>query len=315
MQRVVRALFLLAALALPSWALRQTAGGQGKIPVVATFTVIADITAAIGGERISVKTLVPADGDAHVYQPTPTDSRALAEAKLVVVNGFGIEGWFDRLIRASGYKGPLVTATTGVKPGVMAHDEGDAITKMPHKAVSPKMITDPHAWQNPLNGIIYARNIAEGLAKADPAGAAVYHANADAYAKELRATDAWIHEQVAQVPPDKRKIITTHDAFGYFGRAYGITFVAAEGISTEYEPSAGEVAKLIRQIQDEHIKALFVENMTDTRLIQQIARDTGAVVGGTVYSDALSLPGGPADTYLKMFRHNVPLFAAAMVKN
>jgi zinc/manganese transport system substrate-binding protein len=303
-------LALMIVLAFPG-----SGHAQDRISVVATFSVIGDIVAAVGGDRVSVKTLVPPDGDAHVYQPTPADSRALAEAKLVVVNGLGMEGWIDRLIRASGFKGPIVVATRGVKPGEMEQDDSDAVTKTPRRTVTPKTITDPHAWQDPRNGALYARNIADGLTNVDPSGASAYRASADAYAKELEATDAWIRQEFGRVPREKRKIITTHDAFGYFGRAYGVTFLAALGISTDYEPSAGDIAKLIRQIRNEHIKALFVENLHDTRMIDQIARDTGAVVGGTVYSDALSPPGGPADTYLRMFRHNVPLFVEAMAKN
>jgi zinc/manganese transport system substrate-binding protein len=307
---------LMLALALGVTSAEQNAAcAQDKIPVVASFSVIGDITAAVGGERVSVKTLVPPDGDAHQYQPTPSDSRAIAAARLVVVNGLGMEGWIERLIRASGYREPIVTASTGIRAGVMEQDESDAVVKMPRHVVTPKTVTDPHAWQDARNGIIYARNIADGLSKADPAGATYYRANAAAYAKELEATDAWIRQLLAAVAPEKRKIITTHDAFGYFGRAYDVAFTAAKGVSTDYQPSAGDIAKLIQQIKQEHIKALFIENMTDSRLIQQIASDTGAVVGGTVYSDALSPQGGPADSYLKMFRHNVPLFVAAMEKN
>jgi zinc/manganese transport system substrate-binding protein len=311
MRSLLRALLILAALAVPC----ESALAQSQIQVVASFSILADIAAAIGGERVSVAALVPPDGDAHVYQPTPADGRALTQARLVVVNGLGMEGWIDRLIRASGFKGPVVVASKGVKPGVMNEDESDAVSKAPRHMVTPKVIFDPHAWQDARNGILYARNIADGLARVDPAGAAVYRSNAEAYVKELEATDAWIRREIGRIPPQQRKIITTHDAFGYFGRAYGVAILAAEGISTEYEPSAGDVAKLIRQIRTEKIKALFIENMHDSRIIEQIARDTGAVIAGTVYSDALSPPGGPADTYLKMFRHNVPLFVAAMAKN
>jgi zinc/manganese transport system substrate-binding protein len=281
------------ALLLPAGA---AAAAADKLPVVASFSILADIARAVGGDRVAVKSLVPPDGDPHVYEPTPEDSRAIARARLVVENGLGLEGWIDRLVRASGYQGAIVVASAGIE-------------------VARNGAVDPHAWQDPRNGVRYARAIAAALAQADPAGAASYRANADAYAKELVATDVWIRQQIDGVPPDKRKLITTHDAFGYFARAYGVDIRAAEGVSTDTEPSARDIALLIRQIRDERIKALFVETITDRRILDQIARDTGAVIGGTVYSDALSPPGGPADTYLRMFRHNVTLFVAAMAKN
>jgi zinc/manganese transport system substrate-binding protein len=286
---------LLQALLLLVLALARPALAEERVAVVASFSILADMAAVIGGERVSVRTLVPPDGDAHVYQPTPADSRALAQAKLVVINGLGFEGWIDRLIAASGYRGLVVTASRGVSP--LAGEHGAA---------------DPHAWQDARNGVLYVRAIADGLAEADPAGAGGYRARADVYAEQLAETDAWIRGELARIPPGRRRIITSHDAFGYFGRAYGVTFLAAQGVSSEYEPSAGDVAKLIRQIRGDKVKAVFVENLRDQRLIREIASETGAVVGGTVYSDALSPPGGPADGYLAMFRHNVTLFAAAM---
>lgn len=295
---------LAAVIAAAACALPFTARAAEPVPVVATFSVLADITRAVGGDRIALRTLVPADNDAHVYQPSPGDAQALAAARLVVTNGLGMEGWIDRLIKASGYKGEVVTATRGIKTIAM-EDDG-------HGHGHGKKAADPHAWQNALNGQVYARNIAEGLARVDPAGAATYRANAEAYAAELQALDGWIKAEVATVPAGQRKVITSHDAFGYLAAAYGITILAAQGISTEAEPSARDVARLIRQIRKEKVRAVFIENMTDPRLIQQIAKETGAAVGGTLYSDALSAPGGPADTYIKMFRHNLPLLVAGM---
>jgi zinc/manganese transport system substrate-binding protein len=298
-RRQFAALVAAAALTLPV-----AARAAEPLPVVATFSVIADITKAVGGDRIAVRTLVPADSDAHVYQPTPGDAQALAAARLVVTNGLNMEGWIDRLIKASGYKGEVVTATKGIKTITMEDDD--------HGHGHGKKVTDPHAWQNALNGQIYARNIAEGLARIDPEGAATYRANAESYAAELKTVDTWVKAEIATVPAAKRKVITSHDAFGYFAAAYGVTILSPQGISTEAEPSAKDVAKLIRQIRKEKVKAVFIENMTDPRLIQQIARETGAVVGGTLYSDALSPAGGPADTYIKMFRYNLPLLVAGM---
>ncbi|MBN9524859.1 MAG: metal ABC transporter substrate-binding protein [Alphaproteobacteria bacterium] len=298
-RRHFAALAAAAALAFPV-----AARAAEPVPVVATFSVIADIARAVGGDRVAIRTLVPADSDAHVYQPTPGDAQALAAAHLVVTNGLNMEGWIDRLIKASGYKGEVVTATKGIKTITMEDDD--------HGHGHGKKVTDPHAWQNALNGQIYARNIAEGLAQVDPEGAATYRANAESYAAELKTLDGWVKAEIATVPAAQRKVITSHDAFGYLAAAYGITILSPQGISTEAEPSAKDVARLIRQIRKEKVKAVFIENMTDPRLIQQIARETGAVVGGTLYSDALSPAGGPADTYIKMFRYNLPLLVAGM---
>ncbi len=293
-----------AVIAAAITAMPLAARAADPVPVVATFSVLADITRAVGGDRVAIRTLVPANNDAHVYQPSPGDAQALAAARLVVTNGLNMEGWIDRLIKASGYKSEVVTATRGIKTITM-EDDG-------HGHGHGKKATDPHAWQNALNGQVYARNIAEGLARIDPAGATAYRANAEAYAAELQALDGWIKAEVATVPAGQRKVITSHDAFGYLAAAYGITILAAQGISTEAEPSAKDVARLIRQIRKEKVRAVFIENMTDPRLVQQIAKETGATVGGTLYSDALSPPGGPADTYVKMFRHNLPLLVAGM---
>lgn len=297
---MIRITLLALTLLWPISAIAQS----DRVPVVATFSILGDITAAIGGGHIALTVLVPNNTDVHSFQPTPADSKALAQAKLVIVNGLGLEGWIDRLVKASGYGGPIVVAAKGVKPVLLEAAAGN-----------PKPGSDPHAWQNLKNGVIYARNIAAGLALADPVHADVYRANADDYIAKLEDTDAWVRAEIVNVPISKRKIITSHDAFAYFGSAYGVTFVGARGLSTDSEPTAAQIAGLIRQVRRDRIKAVFVENMTDPRLIEQVAKETGAVIGGTVYSDTLSPPGGPADTYLKMFRYNVPLFVAAMARN
>ena len=282
-------------------------------------TGLGDMVKEVGGPDVQVATLVPPGGDAHVYQPRPGDAKAIARADLVVVNGLGMEGWIDRLIAASGYKGRIATASTGVKPQTMAGEEDEDIDR-DDKAVAkgdgrPRIVTDPHAWQNVANGEIYIRNITAALVAIDPDHAAGYEARGQAYIAGLQGLDAWVKAQIATVPPQKRRIITSHDAFGYFGTAYGISFLAPLGISTGADPSAAHVGELVRQMRAEHIRALFIENMTDPRLIQQLAREANAVVGGTLYSDSLSKAGGPADTYVKMFRHNVPAMVAAMQKN
>lgn len=285
--------------------------------VVATFSVLGDMVKAVGGPDVHITTLVPPGGDAHVYQPRPGDAKAIARADLVVVNGLGMEGWIDRLIAASGYKGRVAVASEGVTSQTMEDEDGADHDAGPaaHDDGKPHIVTDPHAWQNVANGAIYIRNIATALGAMDQPHAPAYEARAKAYLAELKDLDAWVKAQIAAVPPQKRRIITSHDAFGYFGTAYGIHFLAPLGLSTEADPSAAHVGALIRQMRAEHIKALFIENMTDPRLVQQLAREAGAVVGGTLYSDSLSKAGGPADTYVKMFRHNVPAMVAAMQQN
>jgi zinc/manganese transport system substrate-binding protein len=288
---------LLTALALAPLAAR--ADEPAAIPVVASFSILADMVRQIGGDAVSVAGLVPPDGDPHEYEPRPSDLRAIAATHLLAVNGLGLEGWMTRLVGAAGYRGPVVTASTGVKPRTMVEDGGATVT-------------DPHAWQDPRNGALYARNIASALAKTDPARAPQFHDAGERYATAILETDAWIAQQFAPIPPARRIIITTHDAFGYFGARYGVSVRAAEGISTDAEPSARDIAKLVGQIRRDHVRAVFLENMTDPRLAAMLAQESGAALGDKVYSDALSPPGGPADTYLGMFRHNVPLFVASM---
>jgi zinc/manganese transport system substrate-binding protein len=304
---------LALALVLPA-----TASAQAPVKVVASFSILGDMVRNVGGERIALTTLVGPDGDAHVFQPSPSDARAVAEAKAVFVNGLGFEGWMDRLAESAGYKGPVVVATKGIQPQRMEEAEkgghahghsygGKGKSAHDHGAI------DPHAWQDLRNALVYVDNIAAGLAQVDPAGAATYQANAAAYKRELAALDAWVKAEIGQVAKARRKVITSHDAFGYFAAAYGVTFLAPVGVSTDAEPSARQVAALIRQIRKEKVTALFMENITNPKLIEQIGREAGAKPGGALYSDALSRPGAGADTYVNMFRHNVSLLKASML--
>jgi zinc/manganese transport system substrate-binding protein len=277
------------------------ARADAPLSVTASFSILADMVRQIAGGLASVRSLVPVDGDAHTFEPRPSDLQAVANARLLIENGLGFEGWMTRLRQTADYSGLTVVAGTGVKPRKMTEDGA--------------VVLDPHAWQDPRNGEIYATNIVEGLDVADPAHASIFRAGGQTYIDAIRETDAWIAHALAGIPSARRKIITTHDAFGYFGDRYSVEFRAAEGISTDAEPSAKAIAALITQIRREKIRAVFIENMTSPRIATMLARETGAVLGGTVYSDALSAPGGPADTYLRMFRHNVTLFAAAMRAN
>ena len=275
-----------------------TVRAEAPIDVVATFSILGDMVRQVGGDRVRITTLVGPDGDAHVYQPTPADARAVAGARLLVINGLGFEGWITRLTEASGYKGRVVTATVGVAPRRMeGYDHGEI---------------DPHAWQSLANARFYVRNIADGLAAIDPAGAEIYRSNAARYTEEINAVEVQVREAVDSLPVERRKVVTSHDAFGYLSVAYGIEFHAPVGFSTEAEPSAGDVARLIRQINKEKIPAVFIDNISDRRLLDQIVRETGARIGGTLYSDALSKAGGPAGTHLGMMLHNIRTLVAAL---
>jgi len=280
---------------------------EAKLPVVVSFSILGDFAARIGGDRVAVKSLVGPNGDAHVYSPTPADAREVAGAKVVIVNGFGFEGWVDKLVRASGTKATVVAATRGITPREMEDEDAKPVGgKKP-------IVTDPHAWQAVGNVRTYIANIRDALIAADPAGKETYEANAARYGAEIDALEAEVRAAVAAVPEAKRRVITSHDAFGYFAAAYGIEFLAPQGVSTEGEASSKTVAKLIRQIRAEKITAVFIENMSDKRLVDRIAKETGVRLGGELFADALSREGGPAPTYVDMVRHNVTLLTRAMI--
>ncbi len=292
------------ALVLVAVALATPAAAQDKLKTVATFSILADFVRQVGGDRVDVQALVGPNGDGHVYQPTPSDAKTLSEAKVVFANGLGFEGWINRLVKASGTKATMVVATKGVKARKAAGDHGHG-----HSHGDD---ADPHAWQSVANAKLYVTNIRDGLVAADPAGKAAYDANAAAYLAKLDALDAEMKSAVAAIPADRRKIITTHDAFGYFGAAYGVTFIAPQGVSTESEVSAKDVARIITQIRKQKIPAVFLENVTDKRLLERIGAESGAKIGGTLYSDALTDEKGPAPSYIEMMRHNVKQLASAL---
>ncbi len=326
-----RSLLAAAALALATTG----ASAQAPLDVVASFSILGDMVGRVGGERVAVTTLVRPDGDAHVYQPTPADARALTAAHVVFVNGLDFEGWLDRLVEASGYAGPVIVASEGVEPLRIEeghHDAEDAAhghsaeaghaAEAGHDDAAEYAETeahgydhggvDPHAWQSVANARLYATNIAAALSAADPEGAAAFAANLDAYLAELDALDAEIRAAVDALPPERRVIVTSHDAFGYFGAAYGLAFLAPQGMSTEAEASAADVAALIRQLRAGGIPAVFVETVADPRLLEQIRSETGAAIGGALFSDALSGPDGPAPTYIDMMRHNLAQITGAL---
>lgn len=278
-----------------------------KLKVVATFSILGDFVKVVGGDRVQVTSLVGPNGDAHVYAPTPTDAKTVADAKVVFVNGLGFEGWMTRLVKASGTKATMVTATKGIKPRQMAHTGGKEHDHDHEHG------TDPHAWQSVANAKIYVANVRDALVKADPAGKSAYESNATAYLAKLDALDKEVRDEIAKIPADRRKIITTHDAFGYFKQAYGLDFIAPQGVSTESEVSAKDLAAIIAQIKKQKIPAVFLENVTDPRLLTRISEETGAKIGGTLYSDALTDEKGPAPTYMDMMRHNIKTLSAALV--
>jgi len=294
---VIRCISALIAVLLSAF----PALAEDRIKVVATFSILGDLARNVGGDRADIATLVGPNGDAHVYSPSPADAKKIADAKIVIVNGLGFEGWISRLVRASGSKVPVVVASKGVKPRRMEGGHG-------HDHDS-----DPHAWQSVANVKTYVANIRDALIANDPAGRATYEANATAYLGKLDALDQEVRDTVAKIPAERRRIITTHDAFGYFKQAYGVEFVAPQGVSTESEASAKDVAKIISQVRRQKIPAVFMENVSDPRLLKQISDETGAKVGGTLYSDALTDGNGPAPTYIDMIRHNARTLSGALM--
>ncbi len=288
----MRRLGLLICLALI--AVIAPARAQERLNVVASFSILGDFVRNVGGDRVSVTTLVGPDSDAHVYSPTPADAKRIADAKLVFVNGLGFEGWLPRLVKSAGGKATIVTATSGITP------------------LKSGSAADPHAWQSVANAKIYVANIRDALAAADPANAETFKANASRYLADLDALDREVRAAVAQIPESRRKVISTHGAFGYFAAAYGVAFIAPVGVSTESEASARDVARIITQIRTAKIPAVFLENISDPRLIRRISAETGARVGGTLYSDSLTGEKGDSPTYIAMVRHNIKALTSAL---
>ena len=283
--------FWLACLAL---AAVSPVHAQDRLDVVASFSILGDFVRNVGGDRVNVTTLVGPNGDVHVYTPAPADAKKIADAKLVVINGLGLEGWLPRLVQSAGSKAPIIIAAKGITPLKI----GSA--------------ADPHAWQSVANAKIYVANIRGALDAVDPADAEVFRANAERYLAKLDALDREVRLAVAQIPESRRKVISTHDAFGYFAASYGIAFIAPLGVSTESEASARDIAGIITQIRHSNIPAVFLENVSDDRLIRRIAAETGARIGGTLYSDSLTDEKGDAPTYIDMVRHNIKALTSAL---
>ena len=282
----------LAALTMMLGATPQHA--EARINVVASFSILADFVKNVGGDRVNVTSLVGPNGDVHVYAPSPQDAKTIADARLVVINGLGLEGWLPRLLQSSGSKATVVTASTGVSPLKLGSE------------------ADPHAWQSVVNAKIYVTNIRDALVQADVLDGDYFRQNADRYLADLDALDREVRSEMEKIPSARRKVISTHDAFGYFAKDYGIAFIAPLGVSTETEPSARDIATIIVQVKKDEIPAVFLENITDDRLIRRISEETGAQVGGTLYSDSLTDEKGPVPTYIAMVRHNIKALASAL---
>jgi zinc/manganese transport system substrate-binding protein len=302
MKRTTLKIFGLAALAA-SGLFSTLANAAEPMPVVASFSILGDLVQVVGGDRVKVTTLVGPDADAHTFEPKPFDAKTILQSRLFVINGLSFEPWAQKLAKSANYKGQTLIASEGIQPRSMPPEKG-------HHAD-----TDPHAWQNPSNVMVYVKNIVKSLSSLDPDGASSYKKNSESYLGELLALDQFAKDQLATIPVAKRQVITSHDAFGYFAARYQVKFLAPQGINADTEPSAKEVAQLIRQIKRDHIKAVFVENMSNPKLLAQIAQDTGVTLGPKLYVDALSVPNEPGSTYLKMMLHNVTQLVAGMRLN
>ncbi|QPC93690.1 zinc ABC transporter substrate-binding protein AztC [Mesorhizobium sp. INR15] len=311
MLKSIRAALAMSVITLTAFG--ASSAFAAPLKVVASFTVIADFARNVGGDRVNITTIVGPDGDAHVYEPSPADAVAMAGADLVLVNGLHFEGFLQRLVDASATKASVVTLTKDVTPIDFKPEFADADAAEGADTGAGKTVTDPHAFQSIANAKIYVKNIAEAFCAADSDGCVSYQTNAAAYTKKLDALEVEVKAAIQSIPEKKRVVITSHDAFGYFEKAYGLTFLAPQGISTDSEPSAADVAKLVNQVKQDKAAAIFVENITNPRLIEQIASETGIKVGGTLYSDALSQPDGPASTYVDMMHNNIAKIKGAIL--
>ncbi|MBV7488066.1 metal ABC transporter substrate-binding protein [Pseudomonas sp. PDM30] len=288
-----------ALLVLFSLMVSMSLSAAEKLQVVTSFSILADMTRQVGKDHIQITNMVGPDADAHTYEPTPDDAKALLKARLIIKNGLGFEPWLDRLVTSTETRAAVISASHGVIPRSLDEDG--------------KTVPDPHAWHNLANTELYITNITKALIAADPANTADYERNSKLYLKQVYALLAEAKAKLGSLPPGNRKVVTSHDAFGYLGQAYGIEFMAPQGLSTEREPSAAEVAALITQIRQAKVKAVFMENIKDARLLKQIADESGAQIGGTLYSDALAA-SGPASTFTGLFEYNLNTLYNALSK-
>lgn len=281
-----------------------------RLNVIASFSIIGDFARAVGGDRINLRTLVGPDGDAHIYEPKPADAIAMAKADVILVNGLQFEGFISRLIKASETSAPVIETTQGAH--ILRDPSGGHYHYYSGKAVFHEAPFDPHAWQSVANAKVYVANIANAFCAQDNAGCEVYRANAQSYQAQLDQLDADIQRTIAAIPQHKRTFVIGHNAFRYFEQAYGLHFLSPKSVSTEAEASAADVAGTVREIRAQHAAAVFAENISNPRLVEQIAAAAGLKVAGVLYSDALSAPEGPAANYIALMRHNLNTIAHAV---
>jgi zinc/manganese transport system substrate-binding protein len=270
---------------------------MAKLNVVATNSIIGDWANIVGRDDIELKMLVGPDGDPHEYEPTPADSVALSSADLIFENGLGLENWLDKLYGSAESRATRVAITQGIE---VRHVGGDL---------------DPHVWQSVKDAVVMVGNIRDALVRADPTHAGHFKARADVYIRQLTELDAWVQAQINSIPAPRRKLVTSHDAFGYFGQRYGmdISGSALESVTTEAsDPSARQIADAVDQIKRSGVPVIFLENIQNPKLIDEIASDADVKVGPPLYSDALGQPGTDGDSYIKMIRYNVQTLVRAL---
>ncbi len=284
---LVAAVCLLTAVWLPAQ----------KLQVVATASMIADMASQIGGDLIDVRCVVPIGGDPHIYDPTPGDANMVAHADLILRNGLTFEGWLMELIENSGTRANIVTVTEGI----------DAISSLLYENAS-----DPHAWMDASNGLIYIKNIRDALIRLDPQNEPTYTQNHEQYAGHLRELDHYIMEKIASIPESKRILITSHDAFQYYGRRYGIRLESVLGTSTDAEVQTADILRLNKIIKESRVPALFVESTINPKVLEQLAVDNNLQIGGKLYSDSIGDKDSPAPTYYDMLKHNTDVIVAAL---
>lgn len=273
---------------------------QAKVRVVTSFTILADFVQQVGQDKVDVLNLVSADSDPHMYEPTPQDVKNIAKADIIFINGLGFEGWLGRLTKAANTKGDVVVCTEHIHPRLVFEDT---------------LLKDPHAWHSIPHAKIYVQNIARALKKKDPSNKAFYEKNMRTYLEKLTQLDESMRRRIDHIPPNRRKIITAHDAFGYFGNSYGVQVFAPQGVSTESETKIHSIIDLVKQIKQEKIRIIFIEKISNPKVIQQISDETGAQIGGELYADGLSATDGPANSYINMVRYNFNLILNSMIEN
>ena len=305
-----------------SFNLSNVSAKENRKKIVVSFSILEDLVSVIGGKRVHVTSLVRRNMDSHMFQPTPRQAKIVASADLVIMNGLGFEGWMERLVKASGYKGKTIVATDNIPKLKFEddHDDHDDHKKDDHGHKKDHDDHhghghgewDPHVWLSVPKMKIYVTNVAEAMSRMDPSSKTYYMKNLKKYISDLNNLDKFIRRSINSIPKKDRVVITSHEAFGHLSNEYGIEFLAPQGLSTETRASASKIASIVRFIKKHSVKAVFPENITDNRLIEQISKQTKIKIGASLYSDALSEKNGPAGTYLNYMRYNVNTIVNAL---